>query len=511
MSKLLEIIKKNLKLLIRSKSSALIVLLGPLALMLLIGLAFNTSSLFDIKVGTYSSSYSELSNSIVDKLQDEQFKVVKLESEERCIEMIKSGEVHVCTIFPPDLSLKSNDKIVFHVDKSRMNFVYIILDRISSKIATKSTELSTALTNRLLSSLNNANTKLNEKDDVVMSLSASLSESKSSLTDTINDLNSLDLNRTSNFTEVNDEIKELVEKDNSSSKYADLQDLIDSIKLDYDSLVVSVSSFRNSNQEGLESVKTKLSGNIQTSNEIEKTIKEINDDINSIEIKDVARIVSPVITEIKPVAAESTNLNYTFPTLVVLVLLFAALLLASTTIVEEKSSKAYFRNFITPTPDIVFIFGNYISSALIVLIQLIIIFVVMFGVTNATNISDITLVNAFVILILLGSVFILLGMLIGYMFKSGETANIAAVSVGSILLFFSNTILPIETLPTSIRNIVQFNPYIIGETALRKILLFNQNLDAVINQIYLLVGYLAALLVIVYLFREFSKKWLTNQ
>ncbi|MEK6841149.1 MAG: hypothetical protein AABX45_00970, partial [Nanoarchaeota archaeon] len=103
MSKLFEIIKKNIKLLIRSKSSALIVLLGPLALMLLIGLAFNTSSLFDIKVGTYSASYSELSNSIVEKLQDEQFKVVKVQDEQRCIEMIKTGELHVCTIFPPDL------------------------------------------------------------------------------------------------------------------------------------------------------------------------------------------------------------------------------------------------------------------------------------------------------------------------------------------------------------------------------------------------------------------------
>lgn len=508
MLKLLEIIKKNIKLLIRSKTSALIVLLGPLALMLLIGLAFNTSSLFDIKVGTYSSSYSELSNSIVEKLQDEQFKVVKVQSEERCIEMIKSGEVHVCTIFPPDLSLKTNDKIVFHVDKSRINFVYIILDRISGKIATKSAELSTALTNRLLSSLNNANTKLTEKSSSLVSLSASLSESKSTVTDIANKLSEIQP-AASNFSEIDEEIKDLEVKDNSTSKYADLRDLIDIVELNYNSLFTTITSLKDSSQEGLENVKNKLNSNIQTSKDLEKSIKEINDDINSIEIRDVAKIVSPVTTEIKPIVAESTNLNYTFPTLVVLVLLFAGLLLASTTIVQERESKAYFRNFITPTPDIVFILGNYISSVFIVLIQLVIIFIVMFGISN-TTISDVTLFNAFVILILLGSVFILLGMFIGYIFKSGETANIASVSLGAILLFFSNTILPIETLPSSIREIVQFNPYIVGESALRKILLFNQGLDAVLEQIYVLVGYIALLLIIVYLFREFTKKWFSG-
>src|SRR3989344_8325323 len=113
MSKLLEIIKKNIKLLIRSRSSALIVLFGPLVLMLLIGLAFNTSSLFDIKIGTYSSSYSELSNSIVNVLKDEQFKVTEVENEQKCVDMIKTGELHVCTIFPADLSLQSTDKIIF--------------------------------------------------------------------------------------------------------------------------------------------------------------------------------------------------------------------------------------------------------------------------------------------------------------------------------------------------------------------------------------------------------------
>ena len=278
-SRLIEIIKKNFKLLIRSKSSALIVLLGPLALMLLIGLAFNTSSLFDIKIGVYSSAYSELSNSIIEKLQDDQFKVIKIENEEKCISMIKSGDMHVCTIFPPNLNLKTSDKIIFHVDKSRINFVYIILDRISSKIATKSTELSTALTNRLLNSLNNANSKLTEKTSSVVSLSASLSDSKTSVNEVANDLNDLDLTIAgANFTEVEKEVDKLKALDNSSAKYSSLTDSINLIKTSYSDLsnkIDSVNQFRDSSKDSLEEIKNKLNGNIQTSKEVENTIKAI--------------------------------------------------------------------------------------------------------------------------------------------------------------------------------------------------------------------------------------------
>jgi len=511
MSKLIEIVKKNIRLLVRNKSSALIVLLGPLALMLLIGLAFNTSSLFDIKVGTYSQGYSELSNSIIEKLQDEQFKVLKIDSEEKCIDMIKTGNIHICTIFPKDLTVKSSDKITFYVDKTRINFVYIILDKISSKIATKSTELSTALTNRLITSINNADSRLTS----AKSLSNGLESSKTDTNNILSQVSNMDTTIVElNFSKLSQEVNTLESNNNlSTGSWSSLKTAISDFKTQYETVetqLTTIASVKESTAKNLNDLSSKLATNINDAKTNEKVIKEIKDDINSIEIKDVSRIVSPVTTEIKPISSEGTNLNYTFPTLVVLVLLFAGLLLASTTIVEEKSSKAYFRNFITPTSDITFIFGNYISNVLVILMQLIIIFFVMFRITNATLVLE-TLINAFIVLILLGSVFILLGMLIGYMFKSGETSNIAAISLGSILLFFSNTILPIETLPSSIRGIVQFNPYIVGEAALKKILLFNQSLSNVLPQIYTLIAYISALFILIFLFREFTKNWLTNQ
>ena len=51
--KIFEIVKKDFKILIRSKLSALIILLGPLIIVSLIGMAFNNSSVNNIKIGTY--------------------------------------------------------------------------------------------------------------------------------------------------------------------------------------------------------------------------------------------------------------------------------------------------------------------------------------------------------------------------------------------------------------------------------------------------------------------------
>src|SRR3989338_8262289 len=123
MSKILAIIGKNFKLLTRTKSSALIIILGPLLLIMLIGAAFNTANVYGVRVGTYSSGYSTLSSSLIDELGKKKFTVEKIESQDACIESVKRGIVHVCAVFPADLSLKSGGDIVFYVDNSRMNLV----------------------------------------------------------------------------------------------------------------------------------------------------------------------------------------------------------------------------------------------------------------------------------------------------------------------------------------------------------------------------------------------------
>ena len=126
--KLFYTITKNLKLLIRSKVSALVFIFGPLLIITLVALAFNTSTLFDLNIATHSSSYSTLSDSIIANLSDSQYNVLKMESEQECIDAVKSNDFEVCVIFPPDMVLDNsgNNIVKIYVDNSRLNIANLI-------------------------------------------------------------------------------------------------------------------------------------------------------------------------------------------------------------------------------------------------------------------------------------------------------------------------------------------------------------------------------------------------
>ena len=492
MFKLIEIIKKNFRLLTRSKSSALIVLLGPLLLILLISMAFNTTSLYDIKIGTYSGAYSELSNDIVEKLNQDEFNVVMINSQDECINSIKSNDLHVCAVFPDNLGVNSDESIQFYVDQSRMNLVYIIINSISTKVSVTSTELSTALTNTLLNSINTADTKIGEMSGIVKQLSVDLEEVKENVGDVQTVLS--DISNGTNVTSLNDQADLL-------NLTGDAGGLVNS----YRSLVNSILSETEDSNSSLNDAGLKLEAQIKNVKDVKNDLSKISNTFNSIEVKEVSKIVSPISTEIKPISSESTHFDYTFPALLVIVLLFSGLLVSSTMILEEKESKAFFRNFITPTPNFMFVIGNYLSNLLVVLSQVIVIFIVMYLFSKAM-ISQDMITNLIIIIVLTASVFILLGMLIGYLFKSGETANLAVISLACILLFFSNTILPLETLPLTIRSVAGYNPFIIGVDALKEILLFKAPLNAISTQFYILLAYIAVLVGLILMVRALSKR-----
>jgi len=491
MYKLIEIIKKNLRLLIRSKSSALIVLLGPLLLILLISMAFNTTSLYDLKIGTYSGDYSELSESIIDKLNQDEFNIIRMNSKEDCINSIKSNDLHVCAIFPDGLNVNSEGSIEFYVDKSRMNLVYIIINSISTRVSTKSSELSTALTTTLLNSINSADTKINQISGIVTQLSVNLKEIKEDVDSVQGSLS--DLNNQTNVTSLSDKADELNLTGDAGVLISNYKNLVDSL----------MGNLTNTSSLNLASDKLELQ--LTNVKDVEKDLSKISNEFNSIEIKEVSKIVSPISTEIKPISSESTHFDYTFPSLLVIVLLFSGLLVSSTTILEEKRSKAFFRNFITPTPNFLFVIGNYLSNLLVVLSQIVVIFLVLYIFSEAV-ISPEIITNLIIIILLTASVFILLGMLIGYLFKSGETANLAVMSIACILLFFSNTILPLETLPIAIRSIANYNPFILGVDALKEILLFKAPLSLVSTQFYTLLVYVAILVGLILVVRALSKR-----
>jgi len=226
--KLLEVIKKNFKILIRSKSSALIILFGPLLLILLVGTAFNTSTFYDIKVGSYSPSYNELSDSILEKLQQDQYKIFKTKSEESCINGVKTGAYHLCVIIPENLtaSQEADNTIQVYADQSRMNLVFAIRSAIIDKVVEKSKELSESLTSVVVNQLEEAKSSLQEKQTVVKTLKDSNEQFTSGLVNIETETANLNLGDDNILGQFKNKTAELKLQTNDTRTLTEIEDII---------------------------------------------------------------------------------------------------------------------------------------------------------------------------------------------------------------------------------------------------------------------------------------------
>src|SRR3989344_7794435 len=98
--KLFNAVKKNLLLLIKSRASFLVIMLGPLLVILLAGLAFDNSNTYRIKVGVYQPNETLETQSLLSKLNTSQFVLSKFDGPDVCINSIYDGSIHACIIIP---------------------------------------------------------------------------------------------------------------------------------------------------------------------------------------------------------------------------------------------------------------------------------------------------------------------------------------------------------------------------------------------------------------------------
>ena len=565
MSALFKLIKKNLLLLIRAKASALVVILGPLLVIFLAGLAFDNTNTYNVRIGVYSSHYNELSESFISSLSQNQFKVVRAPSEQDCIDKLKEGATHTCLVLSPDFTLGNDaaNEMAFYVDQSKINLVWMVLETLSSRVAERAKEVSLNLTSSLVKVVEQTVKEVEEKKPLLVELTTQNEELARKTTATKSTLNSLDFsfNKTAFGVEVitakqleligeidklNKEAIDLqydiTKKFDSASKLinssmqlnsterANITSSLNSAKTQAINLVKEINKTSNStagtysqlnsslitlvsNLEltkgkldraattrttvgaDLDSARQLLDSSLVNILSLQKSLDDISNLASQIEVRDPSQIVQPVRTVIKPVSAERTYLNYLFPSLIVLVVMFTAVLLAPTLIILEKKSTAYFRNFMTPTKDTTYIAAIFLTCFFLLIIQLIIILgiaAIFFKTQLLAGLAPTVLVLLAVI-----SIFTLIGMVVGYLFNSEETATLASISLGSLLLFLSDVIIPIESMPASILMFAQFNPFVVGGFALRRAILFGSTIPQMWKEFAILGGYLVASLLLV--------------
>ncbi len=510
LSSIFAVTSKNFKTIFRSKSSAMLIIIGPLLIMTLVGMAFNNSSLFDIKVSAYSNEYSELSNQIVNQLSSGGYIMTKVDSEFDCFNGVRNGDSNICLLFSDNMIIANNvsNKITFYVDPSRMNIVNSITADINKEVLKKSQSISLELADTIIDQMLLTKDELGNNLKFVGSIKDSEEKIKNSLVSSKDSLDAIDLALNYEDFKVLDlrnEIKNVLSKYNITNESGGLNSKVDTVDAQINSAITKFKGAETKIDEsvgGLNSLSVQVNKNKKELDKVSGNLDNLVSGINNLVVTNPESIVQPITTEVKNVVSQRTHIGRFLPTFLVLVIMFVCVLLSSSLILNEKMSSAYFRNTISITPSSVFLLGAYLTTFIIVLIQIVIISI---GLDFIVGYKLGLLSSLALPLLLVISMFILLGITVGYFTHSQEAANITSFFVITAALFFSNTILPIEAIPAYLKQIVLYNPFVVGEFALKKMIVFEFALEKISDHLIRLVIYNVIFLILSYFGLSYSK------
>ena len=532
--------QKNLRLLLRAKASALIVIFAPLLIILLLGLSYNASDKYGLKIGVYAPSENEDVQSFVTLLQEEEYEILKyVASKEECVEDVKRGLINTCIFLPESLKVEDNTQkeITFYLDPTKINLVWMIQETVKSKFNLKSAEISQSLSQDLLTRLSDTNSKLNTKKadlDIIKSKAGTASSSTESaksglsgldltapastydtsiLTNVTADLDTatksissalsavssanITSGKTAITTPLNEALSKLKGINDNVNGASGLANIISSLQTDLElarTKLTTASSAVEQPNTNLATVSTALAEGVSALDSLQVGLNEITANLDAQKVTQAGTISSPLLMKIETVSEKGTFLNYLFPAILVLVVMFSSLLLGTTLVMMEKNSPAFLRNFFLPISKTTFIISTYLTNLILIIFQIAIILgLSLFFLDNAL----LALPAMALILFLAASVFTFLGMLIGYVFVSEETGVLASISVGSIFLFISGVILPLEGISATLRAITSYNPFVIAEKLIREVFIFGTSLSNLWLDLTLLIGYAVILFLII--------------
>jgi ABC-type multidrug transport system permease subunit len=559
MKNFLLLVKKDLKLLFRSKGSALIVVFAPLIIILLLGLSYNTSSQFGLNIGVHSAELTDEAVMFAESLQAQDFSIVNYNDVDKCISDIKASYLHACISLPSNFQIEDNSakEVTFYLDQSRINLVWIIQQSLEQEFNLKSQELSQNIVGDILSTIQKARTDVSTEADRVSSASQETSSASSDANGVISNLDDLTftvpeiVETDSVVTATDDALDEIfsdaLDKTNdaldelggegciaagcdevedlksifsnaknqlagsSSGNVSEVIDLVTELEGQVELLLIRLNeasegvSSATSQTEGISSTLSSTSSELD---DISNKLGTISGNLNGLDVSDAQTISTPLITKIQPISEAGTNLDYSFPSLLALIVMFLAIMLGDTLIMMEKTSPAYIRNFMVPVNKMVFFLATTFTNLIIMSVQLIIILLISLAFLPD---SLITMPLLFLVLLIASLVFTLIGTLIGYLFSSEETAILASISIGSIMLFLSGLILPIEGMSPFLRGLTYYNPFVITEKLVREVFIFRTGFIGVLNEVGLLLIYCLMLFLIILLVNFFLHKQLMHK
>ncbi len=164
----LAIIKKDFKLVLKSKFALFTLFILPVIIVLILSISFSVTGLQNINIAYFNQNLTEdglkTSSSIIEALKAKGYDIFSSNSSEQCIENVKSKGWHVCMIINQG-KVKEELNIVFYVDSSRINIAYTLIHHISEIVKIRSEEISVTLIQAIIDVLDATRSEIVEKSN----------------------------------------------------------------------------------------------------------------------------------------------------------------------------------------------------------------------------------------------------------------------------------------------------------------------------------------------------------
>ena len=197
-------------------------------------------------------------------------------------------------------------------------------------------------------------------------------------------------------------------------------------------------------------------------------------------------INDPIVVNVRPVSAARDFIVYFFPLVFFLIVMFIALLFSATFMYGERMSLAVQRNLISPLRSSSHLLGMVGSLMTVMLAQACII-MILSDISFGFGLGLVMFVKMFLVLAVTILFFVLVGIMIGLLFRSQLVVTLIAIASSMIFFLYSSIIRPEELMMPVIRAIIHVNPYAISAAATSKIILFDMGVGLFIGSLVLVI------------------------
>jgi len=510
-------------LIVHSKFSSTILILGPILLIFIVSMGLSDPGLKNINANVYVSDRSSFTEAFVDNLRARSFIVEESGSLEECVNEVRNTGKNVCIQlkkYDVDIPDKFNltdeevDKsgmgysVHLHTDFSRQRVAWGVINSVQIAINDFASNIRSSLSSKLKIAIGEYRGDIRERRQEIKEIIDILDEIEQGVSQTKVVLKS--------------------DLDNIDSLMDDLEARMDRLNRENSSIINQYglgifwqlsSAWQSSYYMGdVNKLYSDLEGFEQDLRDARNDLQKTYDDLGELErgLESIGSINMDYLLNPIPLSYESLSgdvtgefkvelgfLDYLFPSFLSFFILLVSVIFSSNFIMKERTGNAYIRNVLSKTSTFTFLLGNFLSVLLIVLVQCFIILVIadfFFNVLLITNFFSLL-----VIILLAGSIFISLGMLIAYIFGSQETAVIATVSLSLLLIIFSPLVSPLETLPDFLRMILTYSPLVLIEDLFKRILIFETGLGPNVHKLIVLATYFLTLFVTTLFINEITK------